>query len=295
MLRSLRFMVPELRARGIGEMLDLAVTLSRARFGRLIALSACIVVPVNVLTTLVLLSAQPDRGSAFDLGISGTAQPNYDIGNAMLQLAATLVVAFIGLVASAFVAGICARPVADAYVGSSSTWKRGSIGGRGFVAVFAPALLFALAQVGGTLACGVGAYATAALFAVALPVVVLERAAPGRAMGRSLQLTKQHFFRVLGIVVSAQLLQSVLDVGITTLIGVWMFNNTSSDGAVLAQGLATGAAALITEPFFATVLVVIYFDVRIREEGFDIQLLMQRNDERHAAARVPLDAAPLPQ
>ena len=39
-------MVPELRPRGIGEILDAAVALYRARFGQLIRYSAIVVVPV---------------------------------------------------------------------------------------------------------------------------------------------------------------------------------------------------------------------------------------------------------
>ena len=33
----------------------------------------------------------------------------------------------------------------------------------------------------------------------------------------------------------------------------------------------------------ATAVVVLYFDLRIRDEAFDVQLLMQRNDARIAA------------
>jgi hypothetical protein len=275
-------MVPELRPRGIGEILDLAVSLYRTSFRRIVLLSAIVVLPVQVLSTLVLLSAQPED-TGLNLDFTGAAAPDYDIENLMLQLAASFVLLFVGLVSSAFVVGLCSRPVADTYVGTAGRWKRGSIGGRGFVAVLTTALLFALTQFAGAFVCGVGIYAAATLFAVAMPVVVLEGVGPTKALGRSLHLTKQHFFRVLGIVVSAQALETVLNLGLAAAITAWLFNSSHADGAVLVQGLATAAGALITEPFLATVMVVVYFDVRIREEGFDVQLLMQRNDERHAA------------
>src|SRR4051812_27920666 len=122
-------MVPELRARGIGEMLDLAVALYRARFLRLVGLTAIVVVPVEIFSTLVLLSAQPDRVTT---NVFGGSSIQTDTGSAFLYLAATLVVAFVSYVSSAFVIGVCARPIADAYTDASGTWARGTIGGRGF-------------------------------------------------------------------------------------------------------------------------------------------------------------------
>ena len=52
-------MVSELRPRGIGEILDTAVALYRARFRKLTLVTATVVIPVQVLSALVLLSAQP--------------------------------------------------------------------------------------------------------------------------------------------------------------------------------------------------------------------------------------------
>ncbi len=39
-------------------------------------------------------------------------------------------------------------------------------------------------------------------------------------------------------------------------------------------------AGILTTPFVATAIVVLYFDLRTRDEGYDVQLLMQRNDAR---------------
>src|SRR6478672_8668510 len=162
-------MVPELRPRGIGEMLDLAVALYRARFTRLIGLAAFVVVPVQVLSTIVLLSAQPD---SLRVNVAGTTSPSYD-NNALVQLAATFLVLFVGFASNAFVIGVCARPVADAYIGHESAWKRGTIGGRGAGAVVACASLIAVCEMLGVALCGVGLLAAATFFAVAIPALVL--------------------------------------------------------------------------------------------------------------------------
>ena len=47
---------------------------------------------------------------------------------------------------------------------------------------------------------------------------------------------------------------------------------------MIAQGIANAIAALLTTPFVAAAIVALYFDLRIRDEAFDVQLAMQRND-----------------
>ena len=47
---------------------------------------------------------------------------------------------------------------------------------------------------------------------------------------------------------------------------------------VIGQSIANTIAGVLTTPFVATAIVVLYFDLRIRDEAFDVQLLMQRND-----------------
>jgi len=282
-------MVPELRPRGIGEMLDLAVALYRARFGQLALLAATVVVPVQVLSTIVLLSAQP---TSLDVSVAGTTSPQYDTSSVLVGLAASLVVLFVGFVSNTFVIGVCARPVADAYIGHESTSTRGRIGGRGFGAVLAGATLVALCEIVGFGFCGFGTFVVAAFLAVALPALVLERVGPGAAIGRSLKLTKSYFFRVLGLIISAQLLVSVVNLGLAFALRAFLLSGASVTVNVIAQGIAGTIAAVLTTPLLATVAVVCYFDARIRNEGFDVQLLLQRNDARHAAARAAVQPAP---
>src|SRR5438034_265973 len=44
----------------------------------------------------------------------------------------------------------------------------------------------------------------------------------------------------------------------------------------LANGVFGAAASVLTIPFVAAVVAVIYFDLRVRKEGFDLQLMAQR-------------------
>jgi hypothetical protein len=43
---------------------------------------------------------------------------------------------------------------------------------------------------------------------------------------------------------------------------------------VLAQSLANAVASVLTTPFVAAATVALYFDLRIRDEAFDVQVAM---------------------
>jgi hypothetical protein len=64
--------IPELRPRSVGEVLDAAVLLYRARFGALMKAAAIVVIPLTVLILLIQLSALPDE---FTVGLTGEATP----------------------------------------------------------------------------------------------------------------------------------------------------------------------------------------------------------------------------
>ena len=262
-------------------MLDVAVAIYRSCARRLVLVALAVEVPVQLLVTIVLLSAQPD---SFAVNITGSAAPTFE--SPSTQLAATFVVLLISVVSTAFVLAVCTRIVADAYVGLAgggpAEAARCAVG-RIF-AVIGLALLTALSQLAGLVFCLVGAAVPLALFAVAMPVLILEGVGVFAALGRSVTLTKAHFFRVLGLVVTAQLLTAVLNIGLTLAVAAAMRNSGNATAGVISQGIANTVVAVLTTPFIAAAIVACYFDVRIRNEAFDVQLLMQRNDARHAAA-----------
>lgn len=263
-------MIPELRPRGIGEILDAAVALYRARFGQLVRYAAIVVIPVQALLTIVLLSAQPDH---FSVTLNGSATPQFDTGRA--QLGATLVVLLVAVLTHAFVAAVSTRVVAVEYVGyQEPAGQAARTAARRILVVLGVALLVGLCEIVGLAFCGVGTFAAQALFAVAVPVVILERRRVLAAMGRSVELTRAHFWHVLGVVLSAGLLSSLLNVALATGLNIWSTHGGSPTSLAVAQGVANSIAAMITAPFVAATIVTLYFDLRIRGEAFDVQMAM---------------------
>ena len=262
-------MVADLRPRGIGEILDAAAALYRARFGQLVRYAAIVVVPVQAFLTIVLLSAQPDNCS---VSITGSAQPRFDTSSA--QLAATAVVLVVGLITHAFIVAVTTRIVANQYVDHAEGGAQLlSTTGRRFLAVIGVSLLVAICQLVGILACFVGTFVPTAFFAVAIPALLLERKSVGGALSRSIELTKGHFWHVLGVVLTASLIAGLLNAALATGLNIFA-TNASPTTLVLAQGVANALASILTTPFVATATVAMYFDLRIRDEAFDVQMAM---------------------
>src|SRR5439155_24030073 len=163
----------------------LAVALYRSQFLRVLVRAACVMVPVQVLSTIILLSAQP---TGYTVNFAGQPQAQSDTRSALLLLTATLAVAVITYAAAAFVVALCARPYADAYIGVSGRWKRGTVGGRNIGSVFAGAVIVALLYLAGVVVCFVGYFVALAFFAATLPALVLEGIGPFQAVGRSFTL-----------------------------------------------------------------------------------------------------------
>jgi hypothetical protein len=273
-------MVSELRPRGIGEILDSAVALYRSRFTRLIRIAAFVVVPVQVLSALVLLSAQPDH---YSLTVTGTVSPQYDSNSFAVQFAATIVIAVIGVLSTALIVAACTRVVADAYIGQSSEAGEAYRAVRPRVfAIIGTSLIVLISESIGLLFCFVGALVPLTFFAVALPALILEGIGVSAAIGRSVTLTKTHVMHVVGLVLTTQLLAVTLNFALAQAAGLVLRSGGGTVAIVIARSVANTISGVLTTPFVATAIVALYFDLRIRDEAFDVQLLMQRNDARIA-------------
>jgi flagellar biosynthesis protein FlhB len=270
--------VSELRPRGIGEILDSAVALYRARFTRLVKVAVIVVVPVQALSAIVLLSAQPDH---YSLSVTGAVTPQYDSSSVAVQLAAFLVVAVVGVLSTALVIAVCTRILADAYIDTDSSAGDAFRAVRPRVfAVVGTSLIVLVSEALGVVACLVGVLVPLTLFAVAVPALILERVGVGAAIGRSIALTKTHLMHVLGLVLTAQLLSVILNTALAEGIRLVLHSDNGTVSAVIGQSIAGTIAGVLTTPFVAAAVVALYFDLRIRDEAYDIQLLMQRNDAR---------------
>jgi Membrane domain of glycerophosphoryl diester phosphodiesterase len=129
------------------------------------------------------------------------------------------------------------------------------------------------------------------MLAFAPPLIVLERLGVFAAIVRSFKLVKGDFWRVLGIWLLAAIVASVLSAAVSVPFAVGgeimlMASETTvvTLTAIVLISIGTAVGQIITAPFNAGVIVLLYTDRRMRAEAFDLVLLT-------GAARGP-DAAP---
>ena len=124
-------------------------------------------------------------------------------------------------------------------------------------------------------------------WSVAIPVLMLERTSVFKALGRSFAQTKARFWLAFGVVWLSQLLITALSFGLAAGLGWVIQSSDSATAEVIAQSVSSAIATTITLPFAAAALVVLYFDLRIRTEAFDVQMMIARLDASRAADAMP--------
>jgi len=96
------------------------------------------------------------------------------------------------------------------------------------------------------------------------------------ALRRSFRLVRGRWWQVLGALALAFMFQAfvglVLGIPLGFLTATWESNSVA---ALVLTTVVSVASSVITTPFMSAVLVLIYFDLRVRKEGFDLQLLSQ--------------------
>ena len=114
-------------------------------------------------------------------------------------------------------------------------------------------------------------------FAVAIPVLLTEGLKGRHALGRSRQLVKGRFWPTFGVVVLGAILVGIVQGALAGLAGAASFSEGPDTlASYTAQTIATVVGSLIATPLTAAFITVLYFDLRVRKEAFDLQLLAQQ-------------------
>ena len=160
-----------------------------------------------------------------------------------LGVTAIVAVAILGIVANTVATGASFKAVADAYLGEQPTWRS--------------SLRFA--------------------FAVAVPVLLTEGVKGSKALGRSRQLVRDRWWGTFGVVLLGTILAGVVSAAIGALAGLaGGTTDASSVAGFLVNTVSGTLGSMISTPFTAAFVTVLYFDLRVRKEAFDLQLLAER-------------------
>jgi hypothetical protein len=285
---------PALRPLGVGDVIDRAITVYRRRPLLFIALSAVPSLALGIgAAVLALAFANAFAPLAPALG-TGAADPaaigrlGAAIGSVVVFLGIFLV---ISLVAIAIQSGALVDAAAAGYLTRESTigssfraGLRASLRliGSGVLAFLAVIVLWtvliiamALISNGAAIAllviCGlVATFFLAASWLIAPAVATLEGTGPVATLRRSWHLAAGHRWRVLGLLFLLIVLQIIIGVLLSAVL-LATFAADSATRTVLQQAVNLAVNVLWAPIQWAT-FTVLYYDLRVRKEAYDLQL-----------------------
>jgi len=272
---------PLLRPLGFGEILDVGIKIYMRNWLTLWKIVVFVVLPAQILVNAIRVSALPN---GFDLSGGG---PGFSTGSPAVINEDDLNVFFVGVGATvliSFIAGQlaqagCLRAVADSYLGEqarSSSSLRFAL--RRLPAVLVLTIFAGLFEFLGLALCIIpGVYLWGAFY-VAIPALLVEGAGPFRALGRSRRLVNGRWWTTFGVGVIGWLLVTIISFALTGLVAEVAFANPDRNSATgfILNTFASTVGSMLTLPATAAFATVLYIDLRVRKEGFDLFLLAQR-------------------
>jgi hypothetical protein len=288
----------------LAELLDELFRLYRRHFSVIAGISLLLVVP-GLLTSLFsgayrtnpigsLTQYASNRGGATVFQQIQAQQAQQNAGWAILgALIALIIVPFsVGALYRAAVDGAKGQPMTITSVLRETLaryWRLFGFAALGFLIV----VLWVIALVIGTfllvlpgLAVFCAGVYLAVRWCVSLPAMMAEDVGPIRGLGRSWYLVKGMWWRTLGIILIVIVAYIVIDFALLALFGV-VTAIIPAIGTDARSGLATAATTLVdalVAPLFPIVLTLLYFDLRVRKEGLDLDQLAQQTSPGPAPA-----------
>lgn len=253
----------DLKPLTVVEILDRAFSIYRSRFFTFFAILAVAYVPVNV-ALVAFHAARPDAFTAEnprEARMLGLLQQLFD--TAVYGLAFTIAV------------GATTRAVGDLYAGERGSFRR-SYGAllRTLPQYLATTMLSSFICTMGFFLCVIPGLVFSVWFAFSTSVCVLERLWGPIAMARSRALARDHGGRIFVLFLLAGILTAVVDTAVSE----------AADGLLpsflpdewtrwYVSNALTSVATLLVTPYFSIAWVLLYYDLRIRKEAFDLELL----------------------
>jgi hypothetical protein len=299
-----------LRPLGLSDIFNASVAYIRTNPKATLGLTTIVVVVSQVAALLLQIGPLAASGvltppTPGTFGQSGASEISGStmVGLMLSGLAGVVTTTLAGIVLSGLLTVVVGRAVFGAKISIGEAWQRvrgrllpllaitalEAIGAAVLIAVVVGVVAVVAQIAGGAAAFIVGALFGAALVALlvylytmlsfAPTLIVLERIGVMPAITRSFALVKNDFWRVFGIRLLAVVVAGVVAAAVTapfSFVGQIMLmvggSTTTTVVAVVLISVGGAIGQIITAPFNAGVVVLLYTDRRIRSEAFDLVL-----------------------
>lgn len=265
-----------LRPLGVGEILDASINLYFRNLGTFFKIAAVIAIPMGVIIFMLdqIAFAEPD-GFADGFAFAGEFRQRVDYST---FTTVAIIEGVVALLAFLLVIGASFKAVSDLYIGNDTK--------SGDSIRYAAGRVHSMLWIGFLFTLGVGL----AIFALVLPAIWLfvawslaipallsEGLKGSKALGRSFDLIRHNWWRTFGAIlvgiIFIGLFQFLLELGAS---GLSTLTEDSLQGSLLIYDAAQVLTLIITGPLEAAIIAVIYYDLRVRKEAFDVHVLTQQ-------------------
>lgn len=282
---------PTLRPLSVFETIDAAFSLYRKHFKDLVIIAAIILIPLGIIGYLVSLPTA-DLANVDPNNIDSLADFNFGT-----LIGGSIIAAIVSVVGTALLTGSATNIVASSYLERIQGWqesfqealqKLGSLVGAAILAALGTGL--------GLILCIIpGVYLYVSWVTAPVTIMVEDEGATG-ALGRSRDLVSGRWGSVFGVLLILFILQFIISAILGAIIGAGSIlgGGALSAGQLAASQVASTVTSILVQPFLAVVITVIYFDLRVRKEGFDLDQLARRmGGEPPAGGAMPGGPDPL--
>jgi hypothetical protein len=263
---------------GVCDLFDEAFDLYKSNFLLLLGATAIFYVPLQAVALYLLAPLAQAQSTILE------SSSNPDTQLVAQFIAQTLATALI----SGAIYSICSAPViyiaGQRYLNKPVTIWRGYVeaGWRSIPLIVGVVLTAILSTIGLFLCILPGIYLSCR-WIVLIQVVMLEpRPGPFRVLVRSFKLTLDYVWRIIGVLFLASMITVAISSAFEAVLGLVLsiipFGilpglSTLMENETLA-GLVTAAfSGLLVAPFSLALMTVFYFDIRIRQEGYDMAIM----------------------
>jgi hypothetical protein len=255
------------------DLLDGSFRLLKANLWTIVLVAAVFLIPVNLVAAFFQRDLLGGYGFLEFMQDPSLLEEAAGPGSSNAPLVGSLVAALATLLVTPFIGGATSMIVTASYLGGElRAGEAMRATGRRFLVLLAVFLLTGLLKLAGLVVCLVGALVPMTLFLVTTPAVMVEETGPIQAMARSITLVRPRFWPVMAIGIGSGVLAGFLGNILAGPFSIAALAIGYRWGWILA---AVGAIlpALITTPFVSILATLVYFDLRIRNEGFDLQMI----------------------
>ncbi len=287
------------RPRQLSELLDELFRLYRRQFSLIVGVALLVALPGLVWSLVTGVYRLNSTSYANLFTTTGTSTVAFN-SQAFSNLLGSLSLGALGaLILLPFTLGAVYRAVTDVALGRPATigvvlretlaryWPL--LGLVGLFFVFG--LVWAIAELIGFVLLilpGLAVFCAAIYFLVrwslTVAAMMAEDIGPIRGLGRSWNLVKGQWWRTFGILVVVAILQTVISYALFFLFGlIAAVFSTGDFQAALVQVGSTLLSAVVS-PITTIAVVLLYFDLRVRKEGLDLDQLAQQTSPGPAQA-----------